>query len=169
MKHLLLSALVILSTAFAQAGTVKSQDLQIAPSKIDQVIRLVDKNDPGSSHKKLSIIVTDHGMSTDLSPRYSIYLAYASLAEMGNIAVDFKINDQAIQFLAASRKAAGIYEVVTTEYRDDGMYKVTTTIDATKMFSDEKKEREACGGDFCDLKLKTSVSTSEKVEKVMFN
>lgn len=169
MKHMLLSALVILSTAFAHAGTIQSEELQIAPSDIDQVIRLVDKNDPGSSHKKLSIVVTDHGMSTDVSPRYSIYLGYASLAEMGNIAVDFKISDQAIQFLAASRKAAGVYEVVTTEYRDDGMYKVTTTIDATKMFSDEKKERQACGGDFCDLKLKTSVTTSEKAEKVMFD
>lgn len=59
-------------------------------------------------------------MSTDVSPRYSIYLGYASLAEMGNIAVDFK-------------------------------------------------ERQACGSDFCDLKLKTSVTTSEKAEKVMFD
>lgn len=165
MKHMLLSALVILSATFAQAKTVNSTDVQISASSIDQVIRLVDKNEPGSSHKKLSIIVEDRGMSTDVSPRYTISLGYASMAEMGNITASFQISDQAFQFISASRKSAGIYEVKTVEYRDDGMYDVTTTIDATKMFVDEKEQRKACGGDFCDQELKTSIELSEKAQK----
>ncbi|MES2803906.1 MAG: hypothetical protein V4654_15545 [Bdellovibrionota bacterium] len=166
MKHMLLSALVILTTIFAQAKIVNSEDLKVSASSIDQVIRLVDKDDPGSSHKKLSIIVEDHGMSTDVSPRYTISLGYASMAEMGNITADFKITDQAYKFISAKRKGAGIYEVKTKEYRDaDGMYDVTLTIDATKMFVDEKEQRKACGDNFCDLVLKTSISVSEKATK----
>lgn len=164
MKHFLISALIFLTALTAQAKTIQSEELNITPSSIDKSIRLVDKDNLGSSHKKLSIIVTDGGMSTDVSPRYSIYLGYASLAEMGNISTDFKISDQAIQFISASRKSAGIYEIKTVEYRDDGMYDVTTTIDATKMFSDEKKAREACGGDFCDLVLKSSISVTESAK-----
>lgn len=166
MKHMLLLALVILSAAFARARTIKSEDVQISASSIDQVIRLVDKKDPGSSHKKLSIIVEDRGMSTDVSPRYTISLGYASMAEMGNITASFKISDQAFQFVSASRKSAGIYEVKTVEYRDeDGLVNVTTTIDATKMFADEKEQRKACGGDFCDQALKTSIEVLEKAQK----
>lgn len=165
MKHMLLSALVILSATFAQAKTIASTEVQISAANIDQVIRLVDKKEPGSSHKKLSIIVEDGGMSTDVSPRYTISLGYASMAEMGNIKASFQISDQAFQFISASRKAAGIYEVKTVEYRDDGMYDVTTTIDATQMFVDEKEQRKACDGDFCDQALKTSIEISEKAQK----
>lgn len=159
MKQMLISAFVIISTIAANAQSIQSEEIKIAPSSIDQSIRLVDKKDPGSTDKKLSIIVTDRGMSTDVSPRYSVLLAYSSLAEMGNITADFKISENAFQFISASRISAGIYEVKTVEYRDDGMYDVKTIIDATKMFSDEKKAREACGGDFCDQVLKSTVQT----------
>lgn len=165
MKHMLLSALVILSATFASAKAVNSTEVQVSASNIDQVIRLVDKNEPGSSHKKLSIVVEDRGMSTDVSPRYTISLGYASMAEMGNITASFQISDQAFQFISASRKSAGIYEVKTVEYRDDGMYDVITTIDATQMFVDEKEQRKACADDFCDQALKTSIVISEKAQK----
>lgn len=164
MKNLLIAAVVTLATLATQAKSIQSEKLNIAPSSIDQVIRLVNKDNPGSSHKKLSIIVTDGGMSTDVSPRYSIYLGYASMAEMGNISAEFKISDQAYKFVSASRKSAGVYEVKTVEYREDGMYNVTTTIDATKMFSDENKARTACGDGFCDLELKSSVSVTESAK-----
>ena len=165
MKKTVLMSLVILLSALVQASTIKSEELSIAPSSIDRVIRLVDKHEPGSSHKKLSIIVTDNGMSTDVSPRYQIYLGYAGLAEMGNISADFKISDQAFKFISAIRKSAGIYEIKTVEYRDDGMYNVTQTIDATKVFSDEKALRLSCGGDFCDQTLKSSVVVKESAKK----
>jgi hypothetical protein len=166
MKKLIVSSLVMLMSASAFAKTVSSSEVKLNPSSVDQVIRLVDKNEPGSSHKKLSIIVEDRGMSTDVSPRYSVSLGYASLAEMGNISADFKINENAYQFLSATRKAPGIYEVRVVEYRDeDGMVEVTQTIDATKMFSDEQKLRKQCGGDFCDQTLKTSVDVKETAKK----
>lgn len=165
MKKILLSTLVVLSTVLAKAGTINSENVTVSAANVDQVIRLVDKSEGGSSHKKLSIIVTDRGMSTDVSPRYTITLGYASMAEMGNITASFRITDQVFQFLSATRISAGVYEVKTVDYRDEGFVVVTTTIDATKMFADEKKARQACGGDFCDQILKTSVQVSEKVKK----
>lgn len=166
MKKLVVSILVMVAAVAVQAKTINSSKENISPSEIDQVIRLVDKNEPGASHKKLSVVVTDHGMSTDVSPRYTVFLAYASMAEMGNVSVDFKITDQPFQFLSAARKAAGIYEVVVTEARESGFVQVTYTIDATQMFADEKKERTKCGGEFCDMLLQTSVSVTEKTAPV---
>lgn len=160
--------LLILTTVSSFAKTVKSTHENIIPSSIDQKITLVDKNEAGVSHKKVSFIVTDHGMSTDVSPRYSIYLGYASLSEMGNIFVDFKISDKVLAFKSATRQAAGIYKIKfnTLSADDYGLIEVTQTIDATKIFSDELKARKACGGDFCDQDLKTSVEITEIIKKL---
>lgn len=168
MKNLVLAiACSVMLPVFANAAvTVPSSDVQLSAAQIDKVVRLVDKKNPGESHKKLQIIVIDNGMSTDVSPRYAVYLGYASLGEMGNIGAEFKINDQALEFLSASRKAAGIYEFKTTEYRDNGLYEVTQEIDATKMFADEKQMRKNCGGDFCDGKLKTSITVTTTVKEI---
>lgn len=166
MKKLVVSSLVMLTSASVFAKTVSSSQNQVKPSSIDQVIRLVDKIEQGSSQKKLSVVVEDAGMSTDVSPRYSVYLAYASLAEMGNISADFKINKNAYKFLSATRKSPGIYEIKVIEYRDqDGMVEVTQTIDASKIFSDEKKIRSQCGTDFCEQTLKTTVEVTETAKK----
>jgi hypothetical protein len=166
MKKLMALAMVSLVSISAQAKEITSSQLSITPSSIDQVIRLVDKDQAGSSYKKLSIIVTDGGMSTDVSPRFTIYLGYASLAEMGNITADFKITNQAFSFISATRKSAGIYVVKFQEFRDDGMYEVAQTIDTTPMFIEEKKVRSACGGDFCDTVLKTTISVTETAKKL---
>ena len=165
MNKMLFISLAIFFSVVSQAKKIQSEQLNLSPSSIDKTIRLVDKNEPGSSHKKLSIIVTDNGMSTDVSPRYQIYLGYASLAEMGNITVDFKISEDAYQFVSASRKSAGIYEVKTVEYRGDGFYDVTLTIDATKVFSDERSLRQSCGDDFCDQMLKSTIKVTETSQK----
>lgn len=170
MKKILLATLLItLTTLVSQAKTISSESLSIKPSSIDKLVTLVDKNQPGSSQKKLNIVVTDGGMSTDVSPRYTIYLGYASMAEMGNITSDFKISDQAYKFVSAVRKSAGIYEVKTIEYRheenNEGMYEVTHIIDATKMFADENAYRKNCGEDFCDGELKSTVTVTETAKK----
>jgi len=168
MKTSIVATLIIfvgLSSLADASKTINSSTLTLSPSSIDKVIRLVDKDQSGSSHKKLSIIVTDRGMSTDVSPRYTVFLGYASLAEMGNISADFEINNQAYKFISASRKSAGVYQIKTLEYRDEGMFEVTQTINATKIFSDENKLRKNCGGDFCDETLKTSISISEIAKK----
>lgn len=161
MKKLIVSSLVLLMSSAAFAKSVYPSSPKISPSSIDTVYRLVDKPNPGSSHKKLSIITTDGGMSTDVSPRYSIYLGYASMAEMGNIQADFKITDKAFQIIGAKRLDSGIYEVQYLEYRDEGMLKVTQVIDATAMFSEENRQRKACGSDFCDIRLSKPVEVTE--------
>ena len=114
MKKILISV-VLLASTISQAKIVKSTEAQINPANIDTVIRLVDKNEPGSSQKKLSIVVTDSGMSTDVSPRYTVYLGYASMAEMGNLTSTFEITNLGYGPVKAERKAAGIYTVVVTQ------------------------------------------------------
>ena len=168
MNKMILTTFVFLASAISQAASVQSEKLEVAPSSIDQVIRLVDKNEPGSSQKKLSIITTDSGMRTDLSPRYKIYLGYQSNAEMGNIAADFKISDQFLTVSSAKRISGGIYEVTGEKLNSgDGPFiqKVTIRIDATKMFSDENTLRKNCGDDFCDRDLETSIEVTEKLIK----
>lgn len=165
-KMVLMMACVVLPLVTSAATTVPSSKVQLSPSSIDKVVRLVDKKEADSSYKKVQILVTDRGMSTGVSPRYSVYLAYSSLAEMGNIFADVVINENAIEFLSASRKAPGIYEVKVTEYHDGEMYEVTQEINATAIFVDEEKKRKECGDDFCDGALKTSVSITTKAKKI---
>lgn len=160
-----IASVALLASMSSFAGTVASSNVKIAPSEIDQVIKLVDKNDPMYSHKKVSITVTDRGMGTDVSPRFTVLLGFSSMAEMGNISADFKITDEAFSFVSATRKSAGIYEVKTIEIGNDGLEEVTRSIDSTRMFIDEQAARKACNGDFCDQKLKTSVEVKEVSRK----
>ena len=161
MKNILISVVLLVST-ISQAKIVKSTEAQINPANIDTVIRLVDKNEPGSSQKKLSIVVTDSGMSTDVSPRYTVYLGYASMAEMGNLTSTFEITNLGYGPVKAERKAAGIYTVVVTQILDQvGFAEVTYEVNATQMFIDENKMRDACGGDFCDGTLKSQISVKQ--------
>ena len=145
--------------------TISSSSENISPSLVHKHILLVNKENLGSSHFKISVIVTDHGMSTDVSPRYTIYLGVSSLAEMGNLFADFKISDKAYKFISASKKAQSIYEIKFMEYREEGMFEVTKTIDAKKIFLDEEKIRKDCADDFCDKPLKTSVDVTETIKK----
>jgi len=168
MKRLFITSLALIISTSALAKEVLSTDVSIAPSDVEKVVRLVDKNDPGTSHKKLQIVLQDLGMSTDVSPRYLVYLGYAGLAEMGNLTANFLISDQAYEFISATRKSAGLYEVKTLEYRGEhGMFEVTYTINAAKLFTDEKELRKKCEIDFCDVNFKTSVEVTEsaKVQK----
>ena len=161
MKKILISV-VLLASTISQAKIVKSTEAQINPANIDTVIRLVDKNEPGSSQKKLSIVVTDSGMSTDVSPRYTVYLGYASMAEMGNLTSTFEITNLGYGPVKAERKAAGIYTVVVTQILDQvGFAEVTYEVNATHMFIDENKMRDASGGDFCDGTLKSQISVKQ--------
>lgn len=143
------------------AVTVSSTKEVVAPSDISQLIRLVEKNDQSGTEKKVQVVVQDLGMPTDVSPRFIVYLGYSSLQEMGNVKVNFKINENAIQFLGARRIAAGIYQIKVLEYRESGMFDVTQEVDARQMFVDEKKLRSSCGSDFCDGDLKSTVKVTE--------
>lgn len=165
MKTMIL-ILIALATSISQASTIKSEMHEITPASVDKIFRLVDKNVPGSSHKKLQILVTDLGMSTDVSPRYAIYLGYQSAAEMGNMAANFKLSDQFLTVDSAKRISGGIYEVTGTKlnFSDNGefMQKVTLKIDATQMFIDENAVRKQCGDGFCDLEMSTTIQVTEK-------
>lgn len=161
---MILTAIVFLASTITQAASVNSERIEIKPSSVDKIIRLVEKVIPGSSEKKLSIIVTDAGMQTDVSPRYSVYLGYQSNAEMGNLSADFKLSDQFMSVSSARRVSAGIYEVTGDQYTSGVSSKnVTLRIDATKMFADEAAARKACGDDFCDIEqLQTTIEVTSK-------
>lgn len=155
-----LSSLVALVSFSAFGATVPSVVDTTSPAYVDQVIPLVNKQVPGSSHLKASFVVLDNGMSTDVSPRYTVYLTLASFAEMGNLVANFKITDQAFQFKSAKKISDEVYEVSFVEYRDQ-MYDVTLTINAKQMFADEAAARLTCGEDFCDQELQSTVEVTE--------
>ncbi|UOF02713.1 hypothetical protein [Bdellovibrio reynosensis] len=158
---LVFMSLLMSSSVFAK--TIPSSKIEIAPSSIDQVVRLVDKRESG--HTKVNIIVEELGMSTDVSPRYTVYLGFASLGEMGNIYADFKIDDAVWEFKSATRIAAGIYEVQVVGFDENyEMREFTYTIDTTQMFIDERKARKKCGGDFCDQELNTTIEVKTSVK-----
>lgn len=167
MKQIILITFALMVTTASQAVQIKSEKLDVAPSSVDKIFRLVDKPKPGSSQKKLQILVTDLGLSTDVSPRYAVYLGYQSNAEMGNIAADFKISDRFLVVSSAKRISGGIYEVTGEQLsRDYGFrQKVTIRIDATKMFADEMALRQNCGDYFCDKNLETTIEATEKISK----
>lgn len=164
MKKSLLAFAVILASVAVQAKTIKSQDKNIPVSSVSQVIQLA-KVERNSVTKTVSVIVTDHGKSTDVSPTASIYLAFTAFAEMGNISTSFLIDD-VLSFTSATRKAAGVYEIKATIYRDQaGIQDVTYTIDTTQAFIDEENKRKACGDDFCDGELDTTIEVKEVLTK----
>jgi len=156
--------LTALASLAATAKTIPSTTEKISPASINRVVPLVYKTTEGVV--KLNFIVTDHGLSTDVSPRHTIYLGFSNYQEMGNVESSFKITDEAYEFISARRVSAGIYEVVVREYQDT-MVIATYTVDATKVFADEKELRKKCGGDFCDTDLKSSVivTRQEKADK----
>lgn len=163
MKKIILVAALILTAAASHAKIINSTEVQIDPANVDTVISLVNKNEPGSSQKKLNIVVTDSGMSTDVSPRYTVYLGYASMAEMGNITSTYQITNEGYGPVRAERKSAGLYTVIVTQFVDQvGFAEVTYEVNATQMFIDENKMRAACGGDFCDGNLKSKITVTQK-------
>lgn len=169
MKTLALASLLIFSSLVAQGRTLPSDStLSVQTSTIDQTIRLFSKDRPGSSLEKVSVVVTDGGMSTDVSPRYKVYLTYQSYAEMGNITTSFLISDKAFRFLSATRSGPGTYVIKTVVYDDRGFVEVTQTINAAQMLRDEAKLRESCGRDFCDVDLKTSIEIKETWKEAKF-
>lgn len=164
---LMLPFAALLTSVSVQAKTIASQDKTIPVSSVSQVVQLA-KVERKSVLKTVSAVVTDHGRSTDVSPTASIYLTFTAFAEMGNISTSFPI-DNVLSFTSAVRKSAGIYEIKAQVYRDEfGMQDITYTIDTNKMFLDEEKMRNACGDDFCDGELKTSIEVTETAKRSQF-
>lgn len=155
----ILPALAVATDAF---GTiVPSSSETINPATASQVITLAHRTEPGSSDLTVRVVVADHGMSTDVSPRYSVYLAIASYAEMGNITATFPVIPGAYQFVSATRVRGGVYKIVTKNFGDHGIDTIVTTVDATQAFRDEKAARGQCGDNFCDLELQSEVRVDE--------
>lgn len=164
---LLLPLAALLTSAPALAKTITSNNETIAVSSVSQVIRLA-KVERGPVTKTVSVVVTDLGKSTDVSPTASIYLTFTAFAEMGNLSTSFTI-DNVLSFTSAVRKSAGIYEIKALVYRDEaGLQDVTYTVDTNQMFIDEEKQRAACGDGFCDGELTTSVEVKETLKKAKF-
>lgn len=161
MKMILFGTLSILLAAIsAQAKTIASSDTDIKISTVSKVIQMA-KVDRGNVTKTVNVVVLDFGKATDVSPTQSIFLTFTAYAEMGNIATSFPIDDVMV-FKSAVRKDAGIYEIKALVYRDQvGMKDVTYTLDTTQMFIDEERNRKACGQDFCDGGLNTTIQVKE--------
>jgi len=151
------------------AGTVQAREvksnpqLTLRPSEISAVIPLVNKVDDTGLQKRLQIVVQDQGMSTDVSPRYKVFLSYASLAEMGNLTADFELSANVFEFLSATRTAPGLYTIKFKELRNGKMLEVTQEVNALQLFIKEKETRTNCGDNFCDLTIKSKILVQESI------
>ncbi|WP_413574714.1 hypothetical protein ACLVWU_10835 [Bdellovibrio sp. HCB290] len=168
MKKFVMFAIVLATAVTSNAAPLAPTNSQIYPERVDQAIRLTQSRTEGVL-RKVTIVTTDNGMSTDVSPRHSIYLTYNSFAEMGNLSAAYLITDEALSDVQAKRIEAGIYEVSYMAYREEkGMVMVTKTINAIEAFIADKDQREACGIDFCDGDIKASIDVKETSKKVNF-
>jgi hypothetical protein len=171
MKHIILSSVVFVLSIAAQAGSdysIKSTTELIDAAHIDQVVRLVDKDDQqtGGTIRRVQVVVTDNGLSTDVSPRNAIYLTFASLAEMGNFHATFKLNDRTMKVLSVKKVNPGIYQIKTVDYSDElGLVEVVQTIDSTDMFIQERALRINCGQNFCGGTVNSTIKVSKTTSK----
>lgn len=161
MKTILFSALVIFGSAL-HAVEVSSSEVTLTPSTVSEVQHFTLPSEDGTS-QRLSIITTEDGMSTDVYPRYAIYLGYASYAEMGNISTNFSIG-RFVEVTSVRQKSAGIFEIKALRITEEGMPRVTLTVDARQVLADEKKLRESCNDDFCDKDLDSKINVTETVD-----
>lgn len=156
----------ILFAINSPAKVIASSPKSISISAIDQVVKLVDKQATNGSRKRLSIVVEELGMGTDVSPNTKIYLGYSSSTEMLNLSADFLLSKSVLKFHSAQRVGAGKYKVEVTEYRsyefESRLVDVTYLINATQMFIDEESRRNS-SEDFNGSLLKTSIIVTEEV------
>lgn len=152
--------LMLLGSFSAQAGEVASSEVTIVPSTISEVKHFPVLSEPGSSESRFSIVVAEGGMSTDVYPRYSLYLGFASYAEMGNISTNFELG-RFLDITEIKKKAPGIFEVKAVKVTERDMPSVTLTIDATQVLADEENLRKSCDMDFCDKELSSKVKVTE--------
>lgn len=158
-----LFCLMMLLVSFsAQAGEVASSPVTIEPSAISEVKHFPLLSEPGSSESRFSVITTVGGMSTDVYPRYALYLGFASYAEMGNISTNFELG-RYLDITEIKKKAPGIFEVKAVKMTETDMPSVTLTIDATQVLADEENLRKSCDMDFCDKELNSKVKVTEVV------
>ncbi|WP_413557257.1 hypothetical protein [Bdellovibrio sp. HCB209] len=162
MKTIGLFAVIMSAAMTVQAKQVAPTSSKISPATIDQAIRLAEATSKEGVTKKITIVTTDNGKSTDVSPRYTVYLGYNSMAEMGNISAAYLIAEDAYSNVTAKRLAPGIYQVQYKAYRDEaGMVNVTKVIDANEAFINDNEIRKACADDFCDGTIKAAVDVQE--------
>ncbi|WP_413584348.1 hypothetical protein [Bdellovibrio sp. HCB274] len=165
MKKIVMFAIALSAAVTSHAAPLAPTKAQISPDDIDQAIRLsATRRD--SALRKITVVVTDSGSSTDVSPRHTIYFTYNSFAEMGNMRATYLVAEDAFADVQATRVSAGIYEVSYIAYRaEQGMVKVTKTIDATEAFIEDKAKRDACGYDFCDAAIEAAIDMKETSKK----
>ncbi len=154
-KLLLLFSLVTAVSISAQAATVNSADVTVTVARVVKVVPLVEKDG-----LQVSVVVQDHGGSTDVSPTQTVYLTLYAKGEMFSTDATFKIAD-VLSVTSTKRVSGGVYEVKAMTY-DNDMAETTYTIDATKAVT--AIQAVDCGGDFdCEASSKFTASVEVSV------
>lgn len=121
-----LLSLLTVSNLFA--AEVKSSKEVVSPSRVVELVKLVNKEDI-----KVSILVSDIGGSTDVSPTQELYFTLYVKGEMYNTDATFNLG-AIYKFISAKRISGGVYEVVAEVPNEENwMPEVKTlVIDAQK-------------------------------------
>jgi hypothetical protein len=118
-KTTLIMSVLFASNAFAGTKIVKglSEDKKIDISRVEKQITLVQKQ-KGDSDLRVSLVVTDNGGSTDVSPLSALYLTMHNESEMQG-ANSTHLISYINKLVSHKRVKAGVYEVIVTNYDYD--------------------------------------------------
>lgn len=169
MKNLIVLIVVALTSITASAASINPTNVKLSPDSISDLIHLA-KSERDGVFKNVSLVITDNGMSTDVSPRHEVYLTYTSFAEMGNLSATYLIDELVFGEITAKRISAGVYEVTYTgvpSTQDLTLVTITKTIDTTAAFIDDANQRKQCSlnHDFCDGKINAKIKVTTTISK----
>lgn len=158
-KELAISSLLATVMTFSNAFAVevKSTKEVVSPSRVVELVKLVNKEDI-----KVSVIVSDIGGSTDVSPTQELYFTLYVKGEMYNTDATFNLGP-IYKFISAKRVSGGVSEVVAEVPNEENwMPEVKTlVIDAQKAIISIKAV--SCEDFDCDAS--TQFEASIDVEK----
>lgn len=116
------------ATSFAETKKITPIDHLIDIAGVEKAVTVgVSKSKyPEHFHK---IIVVDHGLGTDVSPRYGVYYAYKMVSEMANPSVVYFLGN-AFGYGDIRRESAGVYsiDIETLDYDNFETIKKTLTV-----------------------------------------
>lgn len=115
-------------TSAANAGTIKSEIVNVKASRITERVVLVDK---AEKSLRVQIIQEFLAGSTDVSNTSRLILAISQLGEMNEIESSFVLTET-MGLRSAKRLSGGVYQITHMDARamDSGKLEVTQTIDA---------------------------------------
>jgi hypothetical protein len=142
MRHIVAS--VILSGLFAVSALASTQRIQSLKEKEANfdVSRVASSTVLGENKEKdikVRLVALDLGLSTDVSPRYALYLTFFHASDSMNSRTAFYLGE-VFDVVSTSRKSAGIYQISARVPSEETTIKAATlTVDTNEVWADDAR------------------------------